>query len=83
MNKTDEAIIKIDEMIGHMIGPYGDEPECTELRNIKKLLVSEPEHKRISEYPWTLHIAEKTKYEFYKRIGRNLPDKLVGSYRKH
>ena len=38
---TQDAINKIDEMIGHMIGPFGEEPECKELRRIKKLLESD------------------------------------------
>ena len=40
---TQDAINRIDEMIGNMIGPFGEEPECKELRIIKKLLESEPE----------------------------------------
>ena len=43
MSKVQEAINEIDEMISHMIGPYGEEPECEDLRRIKKLLESEPE----------------------------------------
>lgn len=40
----EEAIKEINEMIGHMIGPFGEEPECSALRSIRnKLLESEPE----------------------------------------
>lgn len=62
MSKIDEAILKIDEMIGHMIGPFGEEPECTELRSIKKLLESEPEPGEFTkDFRHTLGLGPKTR----------------------
>ncbi len=50
VSNIQEAIKEIDEMIGHAIGPYGEEPECDNLRRIKKLLESEPESTEYEEW---------------------------------
>ena len=42
MSNIQEAIREIDEMIGNITGPFWEEPECSALRSIKKLLESEP-----------------------------------------
>jgi len=63
----EEAIKEIDELIEKLSGPYGEEPECDELRSIKnKLLESEPEPtigsdslREIAEQTWPVSNAAK------------------------